>query len=33
VELMALKVDGVIGVRYNQIHIPDIALLQQASKS
>lgn len=31
-ELMALKRDGVIELSYNQIHIPDIALLQRASK-
>ena len=32
-ELMGLKRDGVIEVRYNQIHIPDTALLKQAAKS
>jgi CRP/FNR family cyclic AMP-dependent transcriptional regulator len=32
-ELMALKRNGVIEVRYNQIHIPDIALLKRAAKS
>jgi CRP-like cAMP-binding protein len=32
-ELMALKREGVIEVRYNQIHVPDTALLRRAAKS
>jgi DNA-binding transcriptional regulator LsrR (DeoR family) len=32
-ELMALKRDGVIEVSYNQIHVPDTALLKRAAKS
>jgi CRP-like cAMP-binding protein len=31
-ELMALKRDGVIEVSYNQIHVPDTALLKRAAK-